>query len=299
MKKGQSIPWFTFLIASLCVGMYFWQYYLKLTDHFSAEKYEQLGAPTTLKLYQGQYWGICFNSFLHTAWQLLIFNLIGILYLGSYIERRTNFITLFILGLLASILTSIVQFTLTDNAGIGMTGVNYFLLSYISARSFKDESFKMEFRNPLMIVGLAFIALFIFTNWMTWTNFGVRSMIAGLVFGSITGFLVGARYKMASYSFVFISLIGLSSTLLYAPWSMQWNLYMAHENYNNDNFKKAKYYYNETLLIDPDNSISKDNLLIIEIEELSDKAFSVHENNEYVKAHKIYDEILKLEPGND
>jgi membrane associated rhomboid family serine protease len=299
MKRGPSLPWFTILIALLCVGIYFWQLYLATTGHVYVEIYDQLGAPEAFKLYQGQYWGVCFNSFLHSAWQLLLFNLIGILYLGTYIERRTNFLTLGILGLLASIITSLVQFTLTDNAGIGMTGVNYFLLSYIYGRSFKDATFKMEFRNAIMLVGLAFIALFIFTNSMNWTNFGIRSMVAGLVFGSITGFLAGFRNKIASYSFVFLSLIGLSTTLFYAPWSIEWNLYKAQEYYNNDNFEKAKYYYNQTLLIEPNYYSSIQNLLMIEIEELSDKAFDLHENEEYIQAHKIYDEILKLDPNND
>ena len=217
MKKGQSLHWFTILIAFLCVGIYFWQLYLATKGHVYADIYNQLGASKAFKLYQVQYWGVCFNSFLHSAWQLLIFNLIGILYLGTYIERRTNLLTLGILGLLASIITSLVQFTLTDNAGIGMTGVNYFLLGYIYGRSFKDATFKMEFRNSIMLLGLGFIALFIFTNSMTWTNFGIRSMIAGLVFGSITGILARFRNKIASYSFVFLSLIGLSTTLFCEP----------------------------------------------------------------------------------
>jgi membrane associated rhomboid family serine protease len=281
--------------------MYISYVYFFLQHKLDHEIYELLGAPATLKLYQGQYWGVCINSFLHNAWQLLVFNLIGILYLGSYIERRTSFLTLGILGLLASIITSIVQFTLTDNAGIGMTGVNYFLLSYIYGRSFKDESFKMEFRHATMLVGLAFLALFIFTNSMTSINFGITSMVTGLIFGSITGLLVGARNKIASYSFVLISLIGLSTTLFYAPWSVEWNFYMGLEYYKKGDLEKAKYYYNQTLLIDSkyySSDSSEENLLIIEIEKLSNEAFELHQNGEYIKAHGLYDEILKLDPDN-
>ena len=114
-----------------------------------------------------------------------------------------------------------------------------------------------------MLLGLGFIALFIFTNSMTWTNFGIRSMIAGLVFGSITGILARFRNKIASYSFVVLSLIGLSTTLFCEPWSIEWNLYKAQEHYNNYNFEKAKYYYSQTLLIEPNYYSSIQNAFII------------------------------------
>ncbi len=132
-----------------------------------------------------------------------------------------------------------------------MTDVNYFLLSYIYSRSFKDATFTIEFRNSITQLGLAFIVLFIFTYSMTWINFGIRSMIAGLVFGSITFTLAGFRNKIASYSFVFLSLIGFSTALFYALWSIEWNLYKAQEHINNDNFEKAKHYYSQILLIEP------------------------------------------------
>lgn len=93
------------------------------------------------------------------------------------------------------------QLALTENAGIGIRGVNYFLLNYIHGRFFKDASFKMEFRGALMLVGLALTTLFLFTNSMSWTNFGIRSMIVVLIFGSITGFLAGFQNKIASYTF--------------------------------------------------------------------------------------------------
>ena len=110
--------------------------------------------------------------------------------------------------------------------------------------------------------------------------------------------LQGFETKLLAILLYSLSLIGLSTTLFCEPWSIEWNLYKAQEHYNNDNFEKAKYYYSQTLLIEPNYYSSIQNLLMIDIEELSDKTFGLHQNGEYIQAYKIYDEILKLDPNN-
>lgn len=272
--------------------------YLKWNHVQDHVLYSNLGAPSSIEIYQGKYWGVFLNSFLHNQWYMLLLSLIGVIYFGSYIEKKTGFITLFILGLLASTLTSLVQLGFSGDAGIGMTGANFFFMSYIYGRSIKDYSFKMKYRGFVMLVGIYILVLSIITNYYFDTNFGIESMMSGLILGSIIGYFVGARYKIASYSFVLI-ILGLTiPTLFYSPWSAKWNLSKAYIAYEANDYKMAKYYFKEVKKVTKHSGIADDNLRLIKIEELSEKAFGIHEKGNYLKAHEIYDEILKLDNNN-
>ena len=62
--------------------------------------------------------------------------------------------------------------------------------------------------------------------------------------------------------------------------------------------REAKLYYEQSLSIDPKNTCSSDNLLLIHIDELSGLAFQAHNRGDYIKAGEYYDAILKLDPDN-
>ena len=297
-SKIKSIPWFTLLIVLTCLAMFFGFVYMSQHIHDSIVIYEKIGAPPSLKIYQGQYWGVFLNSFLHHKPEFLTVNLIGIIIFGSFIERRTNFYTLFILGFIASISTSLVQLTLTGDAGIGMIGVNFYFASYIKGRSLFDDYFKMKYAFSINALIFAILVWACFMNYYYYGNFGVESMTSGIIFGFITGFLVGIRKKWLSYAFALTLLLGLSSILFYAPWSLQWNLFKAYEAHKIGDYKNAKHYYNNAIEIHEYCSSAHNNLRLIKIDEMCDAAYKVHESKDYLRANEMYQEILEIDPEN-
>lgn len=295
----RSIPWFTSLIVLLCIGMYISYEYLESLHHPDLEIYNKLGAPASLRIYEGQYWGVFWNSFLHNRIDLLIPNVIAVFLLGSYIERKSNFFNLFALGLLASTTTSIVQFTLTDNPGIGMTGVNLFFLSYIIGRGLVNDEFKMRFRFFYLVITLTILATSIVLNMNYNANIGTLSMISGLIFGFFLGILAVPKWKYLSKTFGILLFISLCTTLYYAPWSAEWNLFKAYKAMNKEDIEQAKHFYREVIIISPGNENALENLRIIKIDELCDTALKVHQNKDYLKARELYDEILEIDPNNE
>lgn len=299
LAKKRSIPWLTSLITLLCIGMFVSFTYFKSLNLTDLEIYNKLGAPAALRIYQGQYWGVFWNSFLHNRITLLLPNIAIVFILGTFIERKSSFLNIFALGLLASATTSIVQLSLTENPGIGMTGINFFLLSYIIGRGFVNDEFKMKFRFHLLIVALAVLIYSIIMNSYYNSNIGEISMIAGLLFGFTTGVLAMPKRKYVSKIFGACLLLSLSTTLFYAPWTVEWNLHKALEAYEKDDIKQTKFHYNEMLRISPENKNASQNLRSIRIDELCANALIVHENGDYLKARVLYDEILDLDPNND
>jgi len=297
-EKKRSIPWFTIFIALICTGMYSAFLYFKWNNIQDHVLYSNLGAPSSIEIYQGKFWGVFLNSFVHSQLPLFLLSITGIFILGNFIERKTGFLTLFILGFLASTLTSLIQLGLSGDAGIGMTGANFFFASYIYARSIKDESFRMNYRGLVMLIAAFILISSLITNYYFDTNFGIESMASGLILGSFIGFFVGARYKFASYSFVLITFGLLSTSLFYSPWSVKWNLSQAYAAHEINDYQKAKYYYHEVKNITKQDGIADHNLLLIEIDELSEEAFETHKKGNYIKAHSIYNKILNLDHNN-
>jgi tetratricopeptide (TPR) repeat protein len=64
------------------------------------------------------------------------------------------------------------------------------------------------------------------------------------------------------------------------------------------NLGEAKKYYEKSLRINPESSCAKDNLILIKIDELSEKALKLHHQKKYVEAGTVYGEILKIDPKN-
>jgi len=296
--KRSPIPWLTILITIISIGMFGVFHYFAANDTPTIVLYNKFGAPSTLEIYRGQYWGVIWNSFLHTRIELLGLNILGIWIFAHYIERRLKFIHLIFLVLFASFITTIIQFTLTDNAGIGFSGINYFLFAFILGRSIFDLEFRLKFRYLILVVLCGMLGWCYYQNHNSGWNIGVESMWAGLFIGFIIGLTTSFNRKIWS-SILYITIVtGLSYTLVYAPWSAEWNVYKAFELHSKYDLQNAKKHYKKALEIDPKNQMAKENLFIIKIDELSDLAYKIHKNKNYIEARTYYDEILKLDPNN-
>lgn len=290
-------PIFTIILTITCCAL-FLLLQLDTTSIGPAEAYSQLGAPYATQIYQGQLWGVVTNSLLHINYYHLIINLIGLWTLGAFIERRVGLYNFILLGLYASMVTSIAQLTLSDDAGIGLTGVNYFFVAYIFIKSAKDSRFELRAKYMYLIVALTGIITAYYLNSIKSYNIGIAAMVSGIFFGIITAITTFNTKKITPVIFAIVLLISSSATLFYAPWSAEWNYFKGYSAHEKGDYDEAKMYYKDAISINPGHTASFNNLKLISIDEISDAALEAHKNKEYLRARKFYQRVLKLDPNN-
>lgn len=293
-----SFPWFTVSLVSLCLALYFGISFVSDFGEIEEDTYMQFGAPYAVDIYLGQFWGVITNSFVHVLWYQLLANLTLVFAFGAFIERRIGFFRLFMFGLVASTITSCFQLSFSNDAGLGLSGVNYSLFGFLMVRNYIDDRFK---GGPLILVSAIMFGLFFFCYYLNifheW-NFGLASMISGFFWGTLVAALPERKFRWATVPLLAVTLIFCVVGLFYAPWSAEWTFAQGVKAHEKGNLNQAENYYKETLKIDKDHTLSKDNLLFIRIDRLSQLAFLAHQKGEFSKARRLYLKILKLDNTN-
>ena len=297
LHKNLSAARLTYLLALICVALFATLKYFMISPIISDELLTKFGAPTAIEIYNFQYWGIVSNSFVHYEIGHFILNLTGLILLGSYVERRIGFSKFFFLGLYASLVSSAFQLAFSDDAGIGLSGVNYALFGFIFYKSFYDLRFKMAIKNFALMGMLFFIPICEYMNLYSDWNVATIALISGFMVGAVFGMMDNSNSKIAKFSLI-IGFIFSVVSLIYTPWSSQWNCAMGIRKHENGKIKEAKKYYEAAHVCNPQANCANDNLKIIKVDELSGLALMAHNRGQYIKAGKYYDQILQIDPSN-
>jgi len=298
LKKSYSFPWFTTLLTLVCLAIFIIFQIYKQSETPLFKAYSELGAPYAIQIYHGQHWGVITNSFIHINYTHIILNFAGLWLFGAFLERRMGFVRLFLLGLLGSIVTSSLQLGLTNDAGLGLSGVNLLLLGFILGKSLTNDEYKLKYRYLILFLAITGLCISLYLNLYHGYFISLEAMTGGLIIGYLLGLSSNFKSKV-SISIAVILLITCSwGSLLYAPWSAEWNYSMAYTAHDNGEIENAKKYYNEAIRINPKHSISKVNLRLIKIDELSEKALKAHQEEDYTLARSYYEKLLIIDPKN-
>jgi GlpG protein len=297
LKKNLKSAKFTYIILIYSTCVYLGIMLTEKSKYVTDVTLSKFGAPTAIEIFAGQYWGTITNSFVHFQFTHLLVNLIITLLIASYVERRIRFWKLFVFGLMASLVSSAYQLSFSNDAGIGLSGVNYALFGFIFGKTFIDQRFRIVTKNLALIVMILFIPFCEFMNRISNWNIATIALFSGLIFGILFAGLF-SKFKFTSAILLLLMVLFSLISVLYSPWSSQWNCSKAMTLHSEMNLGEAKKYYEKSLRINPESSCAKDNLILIKIDELSEKALKLHHQKKYVEAGKIYEEILKIDPTN-
>ena len=290
-------PWLVLIISILVILNYF---LINITVNFSDVDnytYTLFGAPDTINIYQGQFWGILSNNYIHTKWAPLLINIVGLWLFGAFIERRIGYLRFLYLITIASIIPSLWQLTISAEPGIGLSGVNYTLFGYILVRSKKGKAFQLKGLYYFLAFMLIVLIYCNCVNIFIVDKFRTESMIIGLLLGML---LARIRYGEKKKRIAIItSIVTISiSTLFFAPWSSTWQVFKGIQYYEKNDLKNARIYYKKSLEIEPRNELALENLRIIKVDLLIEKAYKAHLNKKYLLAKKYYLQIIEIEPTN-
>ena len=297
LQRNLTKARFTYILAAYCILNYLVFEWL-LSAHVSKDDaLMYLGAPIALDIYEFQYWGIITNSFVHFRFGNFILNLFGLIFLGSYVERRIGSVQFFFFGLYASTVSSAFQLAFSDDAGLGLSGVNYALFGFIFFKTFYSRRYRIVTRKLALLVMLFFIPFCFYQNLINQWHVAVIAMTSGFLIGILISLFHSKKLLSVKLNLILLLFFSVAS-IFYSPWNAQWNCHKGMEFHIAGKLREAKLYYEQSLSIDPKNTCSSDNLLLIHIDELSGLAFQAHNRGDYIKAGEYYDAILKLDPDN-
>jgi len=288
---------FTYLILIYSLIIFIAIHFTEKRTFISDATLTKFGAPTAIEIFGGKYWGIVTNSFVHFQIGHLLINLIGTLFIASYVERRIGFWKLFGFGLVASLVSSAFQVSISNDAGIGLSGVNYALFGFIFGKTFFDLRFRIVTKNLAFILMILFIPFCELMNSYSGWNIASVALGAGLFFGIFFAGLF-SNYKTSSFIGLLLMISFSLGGLFYSPWSSEWNCSKGMKFHELGYLKEARKYYSAAKHINSKSNCANDNLKLIKIDELSDEALKLHENHQYIDAGKIYDQILEIDPKN-
>jgi membrane associated rhomboid family serine protease len=287
----------TYIILTYCLLVFFGIYFENkpaIIDDGILTKY---GAPTAIEIYSDKQWGLISNSFVHFELGHLIINLLGTFLLATYVERRLGFWKLFIFGLIASFITSAYQLAFSNDAGIGLSGVNYTLFGFIYVKSFFDRKFKISNKHTIFIILISFIILCEIMTQLNHWNVATISLATGFLVGFIFA-LFKTKYRYFGFFLCFLVFSVALTSSFFNPWSATWNCAKGIHFHEKGNISKAKYHYMNAHKIDSESNCANDNLRLIRIDELSGKALELHMRGKYTEARRVYEEILRIDPAN-
>jgi membrane associated rhomboid family serine protease len=296
-SEKKYMPWFTILFTVLLVGVYFFLAFLSKSFIINLEHIEKWGAPYATQIYLGHVYGVVTNNLIHISGLHLIANLLGLWLFGAYIERRVGSLKMAVFGLASSILGSIAQLNFSNDAGLGISAAIFGFYSYILVTSYRDEHYK-ESRKRTLIFGIVLFFLllvFTFTNEFYNDIIAVHAKIMGAIWGALMAISQrGNKISKKTAILLFIPFSFIAVTLVYAPWSSQWQSAKGIYFHENKAYDKAKEHYKKALEIDPNNELAKENKTSITIDSISNLAYHAHLNGDYTKARRYYFQILNL-----
>lgn len=298
-SKKLKYPWFTWILSFLSICLYLLINIKSDFKEISIETYTFFGAPAAIDIYQGQFWGVITNSFIHSHFIQLVFNLIGLWLLGAFVERRIGQFHYVLFGLFSSIITSVWQLTLSTDAGIGLSGVIFALWGYILIRSFENHEFKLKGHKIIYSFMIITLISSYVINYLFDGIIATETMVSGFISGVLVAFTIRIFNKKVYFSILLSILLICFSTVFYSPWSSEWNLAKGIEYHNIKQYKLAERHYTKALSILPKNKLAKENLKVMKIDRLSDKAYHFHSLKKYNTARKIYKKIIELDPKNE
>lgn len=293
--ENKYFPWFTTLFSVLLIVIYIILAFLSKSLTIDFKFLEWFGAPYAPKIYLGHVYGVVTNNLIHINIYHLLVNLIGLWLFGAFIERRIGWFKMAILGLICSIFGSMLQLTFSNDAGLGIASAIFGFYTYILIASFRDKRFKLRF---IYIFG---IALFVLLIMMIINNsfFGEKIAIEAKIGGIIWALLMAIFQKEGDIHWkrlliLFVPFALLSCTLIYAPWSSEWQCARGIYFHKQHDILRAEQYYKKAIQLDSENKLAKDNYTLVKIDELSELAYNAHLQGDYTEARRFYFKILAL-----
>lgn len=122
-------PWVSRLAIVACIGIF-----LGVSENDDSESWEtllQFGYLPGVFIWNGGYWALVTSAFVHVALWHVALNVYWLWVLGSRVERAIGSLPFLAFVIVSAFVSSSFQLAVTDNTGIGASGVIYAIVGFM------------------------------------------------------------------------------------------------------------------------------------------------------------------------
>ncbi len=200
------------------------------------------------QIWDGRYYGLVSNVFLHGNLLHLAFNTVGLFVLGAVLERTVRPIAWLSFFVASAAVASCAELAATGNVAIGASGVVYAIFGLLWAGRFYQPAWR-EVATPgvfRMFVGWGVICLI--ASAFGYLHIANAAHAGGFLFGLAIGWTIYAgKRRPAAFAVVLMLGIIVVLSLTWMPWSLTWTLWKAGNAVNSGDYTVAISDYRRSL----------------------------------------------------
>jgi membrane associated rhomboid family serine protease len=283
-------PWLTIAFIAICVIVFTGINSERSINNWVSHR--KWGSLSTYDIYDGHLWGLLTCNFFHLDFLHLLFNLYWLWIFGKKIEFEKGIFFLLFFAISTGFLVSIFQMTLTDDSGIGFSGIGYAMFGYLYIQSRYHPRYKeMLDRNTIQLF-IAWLFICIILSYSGLMHIGNVAHFTGLIWGAAIAYTENTLPKFLSYFLLLLIFASSFIPVFWAPWSVGWLSYKAYNLHNAEKYQEAVSLYNSILEKDPANTFALENKKIIEVYFFQEDAQKALKENK-IQLAKTY--LLKIQ----
>ncbi len=285
------IPWLTFSVLGICVMLYLALNFVEP----SWGAYNYLGLYSIMDLRAGDYWALITNNFMHLEWWHLLLNMYWLLVFGKQIEYRSGRYNMILLMLVTAIGASALQVFVTDDMGMGFSGIGYGMFGFIwaSSKYFPQVGYSISKKEVNLFVYWFFICI-ILTK-LDVLQVGNAGHLGGFIAGWGLAWVVFKRTTVNSAVYAVLMLLVLVPSI-WAPWSMSAMNHCAYKLHEQQRLEEALVIYDKILEREPGNQFAKTNKNTIIVYQLAQAYQIALALTKIEEADSLLNEILVIDP---
>jgi len=252
-NSSAVFPYFTLAVGVLCTAATFGFWFLEDRQLWDYCKY--CGYYDAFSIWGGAYWAYITSCFVHANIIHLFFNLYWLFILGKTMELEIGWrkTCLFFTG--SAFVSSGFQFMISENTGIGLSGVLYAVAGYIWAARSTSVLFQQILTRNLFNQFIVWSILCIVLTQLGEWEVGNAAHVSGLVFGfAAAGAFALKRFRGVSLAGLAVGLILAVVPMFWFPTSLAWLYFKGYHAYEANQYDHAVSWYSKAIEKDSENA---------------------------------------------
>ena len=238
-------PWVTYGVLVLCIANW-------VGIQYSGERWKDAlyghGYANAWKIWDGAWWSLITSAFVHVEFWHVAINMYALWILGRAMEQAVGSLRWLGFVIATAFVSSAAQLAVSDNAGIGFSGVLYALFGFMWIARRRYPAFRAVLTPQVVRGALVWLVLCFFLSAANIMNIGNAAHVSGLASGVLLGYAALRTTRRGAAIAAFALLVAASVVpLFWAPWSPGWAGYNALQAHRAERYDDAVHWYRRAL----------------------------------------------------
>ncbi|MHC4369560.1 MAG: rhomboid family intramembrane serine protease [Planctomycetota bacterium] len=248
-----TYPWISSLAILACIGIFLGL--AAKNDYESWDTLSKFGYLPADSIWDGGYWALVTSAFVHFELWHVAFNVYWLSVLGSRLERVIGSLPYLGFFVVSAFVSSSFQLAVSDDTGIGASGVVYAIFGFMWTTRHRHSQFKKVLNARTIQIFVVWLVGCAIAEHLEIWQVGNAAHLSGLLFGGAVAGSFALRNKRRLMFAGLAALLILSIIpLLWCPWSVTWLSRKAYSAHASERYDVALDRYTQIIHLDPDNA---------------------------------------------